>query len=276
MKRKIGFLLCAVLVMFCMAASADVKIDSKNFPDANFREYVRQFDTDQNGSFSEEEIQNTTAFYYCSNKGIASMKGVEFFTALTSISCNKNQLTELDLSKNTALKTLDCTMNQLTQLKLNSSELVYLVCWSNKLTQLNISKCPKLDQLVREKAPHRILGADIWSRYSDNGETLLMCIQADPDLRMITSADPIIRVTSIKLNKSKATLKKGKSLTLKIKQILPANATDNSVKWTSSNKKIATVDQNGKVKAKKKGTCIITCKAMDGSGVKAVCKITVK
>jgi len=86
--------------------------------------------------------------------------------------------------------------------------------------------------------------------------------------------DPII--SSIKLNKTKATLKKGKTLKLKISKILPAEAAGNKTVWSSSNKSVATVDKKGKVKAKGVGTCIITCSADDGSGVSASCKITVK
>lgn len=83
-------------------------------------------------------------------------------------------------------------------------------------------------------------------------------------------------VESIKLNKSKATLKKGKTLQLSIKKIKPADATDTRVKWKSSDKSVAKVDKNGKVKAVGKGTCIITCTAQDGSNVSAEVKIKVK
>ncbi len=45
--------------------------------------------------------------------------------------------------------------------------------------------------------------------------------------------------------------------------------------WSSSNTKVAEVDQNGKVTAKSKGSAVITCQAMDGSGKKATCNVTV-
>ena len=83
------------------------------------------------------------------------------------------------------------------------------------------------------------------------------------------------KVTSIKLNKTTATLAKGKTVTLKA-TVKPADASNTKVTWTSSNTKVATVDKNGKVKAVGKGTATITCKAADGSGKKATCKITVK
>ena len=82
-------------------------------------------------------------------------------------------------------------------------------------------------------------------------------------------------VTGIKLNKTKADLKVGKSLKLKA-TITPKDAVNRNVTWTSSNKKVATVDKNGKVTAKKAGKVKITCTAQDGSRTKAVCTITVK
>ena len=81
-------------------------------------------------------------------------------------------------------------------------------------------------------------------------------------------------VTSLKLNRTKLTLQLKKSAALTAK-LTPANADVKKLKWSSSDKKIATV-KNGVVTAKKLGTCYITCKAMDGSGKKARCRVTVK
>ena len=85
-------------------------------------------------------------------------------------------------------------------------------------------------------------------------------------------------VTKIKLNKTKATLKVGKTLKLKA-TIIPTNATTKKVKWICSNTKYATVSSSGVVKAKKAGkgkTITITCIATDGSNVKVTCKIKIK
>ena len=84
------------------------------------------------------------------------------------------------------------------------------------------------------------------------------------------------KVTKITLSKTKATLKVGKTLQLKVKKFAPASPLNDNVKWTTSNKKVATVDKNGKVTAKKAGTVTITCTAQDGSKKKATVKITVK
>ena len=82
-------------------------------------------------------------------------------------------------------------------------------------------------------------------------------------------------VTKVKLNKTKANLNVGKSLTLKT-TLSPKKPSNKGIIWKSSNTKVATVTSKGVVKAKKAGTTTITATAKDGSGKKAACKITVK
>lgn len=80
-----------------------------------------------------------------------------------------------------------------------------------------------------------------------------------------------IPAKKVKLSKTKATLKKGKTLKLKAK-MTPSNTTD-KLTWKTSSNKIAVV-KNGKVTAVKKGKATITVKT--ASGKTAKCKITVK
>ena len=86
--------------------------------------------------------------------------------------------------------------------------------------------------------------------------------------------NPTVKVTKITLNKTTASVAKGKTLQLTA-TVTPASATNKAVTWKSSNTKIATVSSTGKVTAKSAGTVTITCTAKDGSGKKATCKITV-
>jgi uncharacterized protein YjdB len=77
----------------------------------------------------------------------------------------------------------------------------------------------------------------------------------------------------VNLNKTKATIQKGKTLTLKA-TVTPSDLSDKSVTWESSNTGVATVSSAGKVKGVKAGTATITCTA-NATGAKATCKITV-
>lgn len=86
--------------------------------------------------------------------------------------------------------------------------------------------------------------------------------------------DDDVSVTGVTLDKKSAELKVGDTLSLKA-DIEPANATNQNVSWSSSDKNIATVDENGTVTAVAAGTADITVKTADG-GKEAACTITVK
>ena len=78
-------------------------------------------------------------------------------------------------------------------------------------------------------------------------------------------------VTSVTLDQTGATLKVGETITLTA-TVKPDDATDKTVTWTSSNKYVASVDQNGRITANTGGTATIT--ATSGS-FSATCKVTV-
>ena len=127
-----------------------IEINETNFPDSAFRAFVKSSKIDYDGdgylndAYPYKEISQITLIDV-SNKGIKSLKGIEFFANLNTLSCKNNQLTELDVSKNDLIF-LYCSGNQLSSLKLGNSEMLQTVsCYSNaSLTQLDISKCPKL------------------------------------------------------------------------------------------------------------------------------------
>lgn len=82
-----------------------------------------------------------------------------------------------------------------------------------------------------------------------------------------------IGVSKITLNRTSQSLSKGKSFTL-VATVKPANATNKTLTWTSSNPGVAKVDKNGKVTALKNGTATITCKSANGK--KVTCTVTVR
>jgi len=88
-----------------------------------------------------------------------------------------------------------------------------------------------------------------------------------------------VKVTSITLNKNSTTISPmGGTEQLFVTEVLPVNATNNSVTWSSNNTALATVDATGKVtvpKTETGGTVTITATANDGSGVTASCTVTI-
>lgn len=151
------------------AAGQDVEINETNFPDAKFREYVKEFDENRDEKLSQEEIKSVTRIDTSVNSP-KNFKGIEYFTEIKSfyttddaenidlskntklekIYCVLNQnLNELDLSKNTELKELDLSHNALTKLDLsNNSKLEEVNLWQNKIKEINLNNCVNLKKLI--------------------------------------------------------------------------------------------------------------------------------
>ncbi len=95
------------------------------------------------------------------------------------------------------------------------------------------------------------------------------------------SIQQILPVTKMALDYTKTTLWVGQTFDLEIATMTDKNGdfvdpSISGVLWTSSNTKVATVDQNGLVTAVGKGSATISCKSLDGSNKTAKCTITVK
>ena len=93
------------------------------------------------------------------------------------------------------------------------------------------------------------------------------------EIFMQANYEKIIDVKNVEMNTSILKIKQGKTSTLKA-IILPSNATDKSVTWSSENTSIATVDQKGNVKGIKEGSTKIVVKTADGGKI-AKCRVSV-
>ena len=111
-------------------------INATNFPDANFRSWLLE---NFPGYIHEGHVNNWGVFNL-SGKNISNLKGIEYFTNLSSLNISNNNLTSVDLSHNTNLEDLYCSNNQLTSLNLsNLTNLEILDCSNNKLTTLSVT-----------------------------------------------------------------------------------------------------------------------------------------
>lgn len=90
----------------------NLAINADNFPDENFRVFLQSQSYGKDYVLTPEEISSIKSLYVINN-GITSLKGIEYFTALTELVCYENQLTSLDVSKNTALTEFYCSLNQI-------------------------------------------------------------------------------------------------------------------------------------------------------------------
>ncbi|MCI8384721.1 MAG: hypothetical protein HFJ33_07730 [Clostridia bacterium] len=82
-----------------------------------------------------------------------------------------------------------------------------------------------------------------------------------------------VNVTEVKLNKTTTSIKVGETETL-VASVLPANATNKNVTWTSSNERVATVT-GGVVTGIAEGTTTITVRTENGSHT-ATCQVNIQ
>lgn len=106
--------------------------------------------------------------------------------------------------------------------------------------------------------------AVITAKASDGSEVAASC-------KVIVK--PIL-VTSISINRSEWSSKVGDKVMLRA-TVQPNNASDKTIKWSSSDESVATVTKEGLVTARNVGNAVITATAKDGSGVSATCVVTV-
>lgn len=140
-----------------------VEINSTNFQDTDFQNYVKQYDKDGNDSLSLEERNKVTTIElpedgsYC-----PTMKGIEYFPELVTLKCSNVHMRSLDVSKNLKLETLWCNWNNLTQLDVSKNKaLKDLRCGDNYLTTLNVSQNEALEWLSTNDMRSKLNSLDV-------------------------------------------------------------------------------------------------------------------
>lgn len=106
------------------------------------------------------------------------------------------------------------------------------------------------------------------------GKTIITCTAANGVSAQCEVTVKPVSVSSITLNKTEAEMTAGEKLQL-TETVLPANATDKTVTWSSTNEAVAVVSENGQVTAVGAGYAQIKATANDGSGMSGSCQITV-
>lgn len=116
--------------------------------------------------------------------------------------------------------------------------------------------------------------------YTMMGICMMMPMKAEAaavaDVSSVSVDQGDVQDPKLEIESSRMTLKKGTSKELDVDvKLHEKDNNDYEIKWSSTNKKVATVSDNGKVNAKRAGTCTIKVK-LSGTDVETKCKITVK
>ncbi len=130
-----------------------VEINSTNFPDQDFLQYVKDnIDTadttgQKDGKLSQAERDAVTEISI-TNTNCTDLTGIAYFANLKILYCSDNKLTGLDMSGNPALEQLLCDENNLESLNVTKNKkLSKLKCQHNGLKELNLKDNENLTEL---------------------------------------------------------------------------------------------------------------------------------
>ena len=140
MKKLLLILLCLPMIGFGQQTYV---------PDANFEQALINlgYDTILDGTVTTANI-NTVNSLNVTGQNISDLTGIEDFSALTTLYCSANQITNVDISQNISLTTLSFRSNQLTSLDVSqNTALTTLYCYSNQLTSIDLSSNIALEYL---------------------------------------------------------------------------------------------------------------------------------
>lgn len=144
--KKLVFLTALFLLYLGVVSAAQaglVPLNEENFPDAAFRDYLRERDFYDPSANTVDT--DAVGDINVSNIPIESLKGIELFTELTRLNCVICGLQgELDVRACTKLKHLNCSINQLSSLNVDGcSNLEQLHCYRFVFTKKWTERAPK-------------------------------------------------------------------------------------------------------------------------------------
>ena len=159
-------------------------------PDDSFETYLESNGLG-NGISNDDNVYtsaiDTVTELHLSSLNINDLTGIEDFTSLTSLDCDDNNLTNLNISTNTSLFNLDCSSNNLTSLNVSgASVLNNLYCSNNNLISLDVSGATAVRSFSCRD--NQLISLDIrngnninFYNFYTTGNPNLTCINVDDD-----------------------------------------------------------------------------------------------
>lgn len=144
-------------------------------PDANFEQKLVDLNLDDevNGAIIVTSKITSLKSLDVTGLKIKDLTGIEEFISLTYLNCSYNQLTNLNVTKNTLLKKFVCEHNSLTSLDVSKNiDLGDFLCNNNKLTALDVSK-----------------NKDLSYFYCDYNQIAFLDVSKNTDMRTLDCSD---------------------------------------------------------------------------------------
>jgi hypothetical protein len=164
-----------------LIVSNQLNAQTINFPDPNFKNAILEngVDLDKDQEIQLHEAEAVTVLTV-SSKGITDLTGIEAFKNLKELSCNWNELTLIDVSKNDSLEGLFCASNRLTKIDLSKNLLLSAIALDeNPLIVVDLTNNEKLNKLTCTKTSLTVLDL------TKNLKLIQLNCTSNPDLKTV-------------------------------------------------------------------------------------------
>lgn len=213
-------------------------------------------------SVSPADAQDKTIQWKSSNTKVAT---VDSKGNIKGIANGKVTITATAKDNTKVSKIVTVTVSTKT-LKTNKSSLS-ITEGKSEILKATISPSDSTDKTVSWKSSNTKI-AKVDSKGKVTGvkkgtATITASVKGAKEVKVKVTITAPIAAKSVKLNKTSATVAKGKTLTLAA-TVSPSNTTNKTVKWKSSNTKVAKVDSKGKITAVGAGSAKITATTANG------------
>ena len=99
-------------------------------------------------------------------------------------------------------------------------------------------------------------------------------ITGNADLNFVVQKEPLVPVTKLKTDNTAITINNTDTTKMNV-QVMPLNAYEKRIKYTSNNEDVASVDENGSITAHKEGNAVITAYSIEDASITVSCTVTV-
>ena len=266
-----------------LVAQLDVKVDIKaksvSFENSEYNITSAGQKINVNASVLPEKTNNKTLEYKSSNEKIAVVDGEGNVTPVGNGTCQITATTtdgsnlQAKCNVNVDIKPIKVTGIKIRDKSYTIISLNQTPSFRTTITPSNATnKEVKWTSSNENVAKVSTIGV---IKPVKNGTCKIIATTTD-GTNLSASVDLTVNIppTTIKLDKSSYTFNDTKNMQLKA-TILPTQASNTKLNWTSDNESIATVDGNGVVTPVKNGTCNITATTADGTNIKGSCNIIV-
>ena len=266
-----------------LVAQLDVKVDIKaksvSFENSEYNITSAGQKINVNASVLPEKTNNKTLEYKSSNEKIAVVDGEGNVTPVGNGTCQITATTtdgsnlQAKCNVNVDIKPIKVTGIKIRDKSYTIISLNQTPSFRTTITPSNATnKEVKWTSSNENVAKVSTIGV---IKPVKNGTCKIIATTTD-GTNLSASVDLTVNIppTTIKLDKSSYTFNDTKNMQLKA-TILPTQASNTKLNWTSDNESVATVDGNGVVTPVKNGTCNITATTADGTNIKGSCNIIV-